>query len=348
MSAAGALMDLVTVCFVGDVIGTVCHYPLADGFGCLVARNETGKREYGLVMSVAPTGDSTSLDGGEYVSSTGVLPGRVASTVGYDARGQTVQLHRGLPSPYLTFIFSLHDPIVSGQSAAEAFGAQAGRNDIIIAGLHTSATYVVQPTAQSGIQMAVHPLAARALFGMPASALAGVVAEGVDVLGNAVASIRGQIEEKGSWSGRFDILARYLRARIVGKREAGEPRPELAEAWSRLARYHGTSTIDRLSSHVGLSPRQLTALFDREVGLSPKKVGRLMRFDHARSHIAAAIAAGEELNLTDTAVLCGYYDHPHLIREFREFAGVPPTEWLFEERRNIQAGGHRHGEWCQT
>ncbi len=96
-----------------------------------------------------------------------------------------------------------------------------------------------------------------------------------------------------------------------------------------------------------MSPRQLKALFDREVGLSPKKVGRLMRFDHARSQIAAATAAGQELNLTDTAVSCGYYDHPHLIREFREFAGVPPTEWLFEERRNIQAGGHRHGERCQ-
>ena len=43
-----------------------------------------------------------------------LLPGLVASTVGYSDHGAPPGLHRGLPSPYLTFIFSFADPIVTG------------------------------------------------------------------------------------------------------------------------------------------------------------------------------------------------------------------------------------------
>ncbi len=86
---------------------------------------------------------------------------------------------------------------------------------------------------------------------MPASVLAGVVGEGVGVLGNTAASIREQLEDQGSWSARFAIVARYLRGRVAGSETLGEPRPELAEAWRWLARHHGTSTIDRVSSMSG-------------------------------------------------------------------------------------------------
>ncbi len=38
--------------------------------------------------------------------------------------------------------------------------------------------------------------------------------------------------------------------------------------------------------------------------------------------------------------MAGYADQSHLTREFRQMAGCSPTQWLVEERRNIQDGGH--------
>jgi len=104
--------------------------------------------------------------------------------------------------------------------------------------------------------------------------------------------------------------------------------------------------MDALAADVALSPRQLRSLFQEELGVGPKQVGRLMRFDRALQQIAAAIASGRDLSLSDIAVSCGFYDHPHLDADFRAFAGTSPTDWIVEERRNIQAGGHRNGaEW---
>jgi AraC-like DNA-binding protein len=43
-------------------------------------------------------------------------------------------------------------------------------------------------------------------------------------------------------------------------------------------------------------------------------------------------------NLSRIAAAHGYYDQPHLVREFQALAGCSPTAWIAEEFGNIQAG----------
>jgi AraC-like DNA-binding protein len=99
--------------------------------------------------------------------------------------------------------------------------------------------------------------------------------------------------------------------------------------------------MDALARHVYLSPRQLRSLFQRELGIGPKQAARLMRFDLTRQRLARQVAAGVPVNLSELAQRGGYSDHPHLTAEFGRFAGVSPSGWVEEERRNIQAGGHQ-------
>lgn len=96
--------------------------------------------------------------------------------------------------------------------------------------------------------------------------------------------------------------------------------------------------------HVLLSRRQLHTLFTRELGIGPKAVNRLMRFQHAVRAIAATVPAGTRADLGRVAAECGYFDQSHLTRDFRQFTGTSPTGWLAEERRNIQAGSRRNGD----
>jgi AraC-like DNA-binding protein len=289
------------------------------------------------------SGAAPGVDHGGYAWSPHLLPGAVVSTVGYALSAAAPSIHRGLPSPYLTFIFSLDGPVVSGCSAAEALSPAAARTEIVVAGLHRQPTYVVQPTEELGIQLAVHPLASRMLFGAPAAEIPWQVTEGVDVLGAAVGTLRDRLVDGGCWAERFEVLAGYLRD-LQRDAKAPPPRAELVEGWDWLSRRRGAASMEALAGHLSLSPRQLRAIFVRELGVSPKQIARLMRFDAAKQRLSGAVAGGSGLSVSDVAAGCGFYDHPHLDAEFRAFAGVSPTEWVAEERRNIQAGGHHSGE----
>ncbi|MEW2388278.1 helix-turn-helix domain-containing protein [Streptomyces venezuelae] len=286
------------------------------------------------------------MDSREFVRAAPGLDGMVISAVGYRTEGQRPGLHRGLPSPYLTLIFSLDGTIATGSTPDRATGADATRTDIVVGGLHQSPAYVVQPEHEAGIQLAVHPLAARALLGLPAAGLTGeLVVGGTDVLGDPAAGIRERLCELDRWEDRFALLSAYLRRRAAAAQDtAGTVRPEVAEAWAWLARHRGAGTLGGLSRHVALSERRLTALFRAETGLTPKQAARLMRFQHAKSAVARAVAAGAPPDLARVAADTGYYDHSHLVRDFQQYTGTAPTGWLAEECRNIQAGAHGRGE----
>lgn len=89
---------------------------------------------------------------------------------------------------------------------------------------------------------------------------------------------------------------------------------------SLLARLPNTPPFEPWRVARGLSPRQVQRLFAERVGISPKRLARIARFQRA-------LTAIERGNGARVAVDCGYYDQAHMVREFREFTGLAPTHW---------------------
>lgn|SRR5690606_17450335 len=273
-----------------------------------------------------------------FVDSPSRLPGLIAAATGYHSWGLTPGLHRGLPSPYLTFIFALdEEPIIGGDTPELARSAEAPRATVMLGGLHRAPAYVVQPRQQAGIQLAVHPLAARRLFGTPARALTDLVGDGAAVLGPEAERLRQRMAELPGWPQRFDALWDYLRRRADRAERRPGPSPAVAAAWHRLAASGGTSRVEDVAAHVGYGTRRLNQLFAAEVGLSPKQVGRLVRFDLARRQIATQVRRTGRCDLARVAAERGYFDHPHLVRDFRQFTGTSPTAWIAEEIASVAA-----------
>ena len=69
----------------------------------------------------------------------------------------------------------------------------------------------------------------------------------------------------------------------------------------------------------GLARASFARLFDREVGLSPKRWAGIARFQRAARRLADGDAT-----LADVAAGCGYADQAHLTRAFRRYAGITP------------------------
>jgi AraC-like DNA-binding protein len=256
----------------------------------------------------------------------------VAWYTGYRQRGVPPARHRGLPSPYLTLIFTLDEPLTI--VAHPDPGQPPGEFGTLLGGLHSVPALITHAGAQSGIQVALRPLGARALLGLPAGELAELDLPAETVLGGVCAELRDRVRSAAGWPERFAVLDEILLRRAADADVA----PEVSWAWHELLREGGATRVSELAAGTGWSERHLTSRFRAEIGLAPKAAARVVRFDRARKLLVRKLTAGGDYLLADLAADCGYFDQAHLAREFRALAGCPPSQWLAEEFRNVQAG----------
>jgi AraC-like DNA-binding protein len=280
----------------------------------------------------------------------------VAWYTGYRQRGVRPARHRGLPSPYLTLIFTLDEPLT--MVAHPDPRQPPGEFGTLLGGLHSAPALIAHEGAQSGIQVALRPLGARALLGLPAGELADIDVPAEAVLGGVCAELRDRVRAAACWPERFaildEILLRLAGAGAGARAGAGptgthpDVAPEVGWAWGQLLRAGGAVRVSALAAETGWSGRHLTSRFRAEIGLTPKAAARVIRFSRARQLLVRQLTVGSaglagpgpggQYRLADLAVTCGYFDQAHLAREFRALAGCPPSQWLAEEFRNVQAG----------
>jgi AraC-like DNA-binding protein len=199
-----------------------------------------------------------------------------------------------------------------------------------VGGLHTHAARIRHSGRQHGIAVELTPLGARAVLGMPASELTSRVVDLTDVLGVRGRQLTERLGNELDWRSRFAALDTALSRRL---REKATPGPEVRRAWEWILERHGTEPeVDRLAKHVGWSRRHLTARFRREVGLPPRQLSRVLRFERSCEFLRRK-AAG---TYADLAVRAGYFDQAHMTHEWQRLAGCTPSEWAREELPSVQ------------
>jgi methylphosphotriester-DNA--protein-cysteine methyltransferase len=86
-----------------------------------------------------------------------------------------------------------------------------------------------------------------------------------------------------------------------------------------MVRSRGQVRVEELATETGWSRKRLWSRFRSQIGLTPKRAARLVRFDHA----AHRLAAGHSPALV--AADSGYADQSHLHHDVVAFAGMTPT-----------------------
>ena len=193
-----------------------------------------------------------------------------------------------------------------------------------VGGLRGTSVLTEHDGQAAGIQVDLHPLGAHMLFGLPMHALAernlplDALLKGSDLLVE-------QLYESGSWEERFELLDLELSRRLAGARR---PTPGVRWAWGRLRDTRGRAAVGPLAEELGWSRRRLVARFREEIGLPPKAVARLLRFEHALELVDCGTPWAQ------VAITAGYYDQSHLINEFRSITGITPARYV----TNLQDG----------
>ncbi len=282
----------------------------------------------GALGRPAPGWDARGMvvDESAWARPSAVLRPFVAHYSGWRQHGVPPTTHRGVPSPYLTLVLTLDDPLVvhSHPDARQT----PGRYDALVGGLHLAPALVAHGGRQSGVQVAVHPLGCRTLFGLPAGELAGLDLDLADLLGgHRVDELRTRMLAATTWPARFVALDAAL---LSLARHDAQVHPDVTHAFRRLLATGGRLPVRGLAGEVGWSSRHLTDRFRAETGLGLKEAARVVRFDRARRRLTPGTA------LARLAAETGYYDQAHLAREFRSLAGCSPSRWLAEEFTFVQ------------
>jgi AraC-like DNA-binding protein len=234
--------------------------------------------------------------------------------------GDTPRKERILPSGTTELVINLvddevriHDPL-----QPERYKQHSGA---VVSGTYSHV--FVCDAMQHQSMMGAHflPGGAFPFFGAPANELTDSHTDLEDLWGRMALDLREQLCAARTPHERLQLMERDL----IDRLRRAPKRHRATEAALHLfgPEGRGASTRD-VAREVGLSQRRLIQLFSAQVGLTPKLLCRVLRFQRVRT----MAQKGAAIDWAGTAAACGYYDQSHLINDFREFSGMSPEQYL--------------------
>ena len=135
----------------------------------------------------------------------------------------------------------------------------------------------------------------------------------------ALTRLHTRLYEVASLPDRIHLVEKWL----LGRLSLGKERDALIPASLAMLR-RGALSIPTLAENLAISQRQLERLYQRDVGMSPKKYAQLLRVEAAR----LALKELHQQNQAHLAADLGYYDQAHFIRDFRAVIGMTPHRYM--------------------
>ena len=188
----------------------------------------------------------------------------------------------------------------------------------IWAGLFTKPFLLATPQQSHTLGVSLQPGGAFPLLGLPASEISNQHLALEDLWGQKARCLRERLLTAGSPESMFDIVEKFLLDLLY--RSAGR-HPAVTYALAELSHTVPQRTVADIGASTGFSNSRFTSLFREQVGVTPKIYSRLCRFRKALDLIAAT----SQPDWAQLALDCGYYDQPHFVHEFRDFAGLTPS-----------------------
>lgn len=209
----------------------------------------------------------------------------------------------------------------------ENFGTHSKLRGIALSG-NQSGAFAINADQPHMMGVQFHPGGAFPFLGMPASEFFNNHVSLEDVWGSEAGRLHERLVQTPTVADRFEILERALIALAVDRLER---HPAVALALQRL---HSAApvSIASLAAEAEISHKKFIRLFTAEIGMSPKICLRILRFQR----LLRGAWFAENIDWAQMAAEYGYYDQPHLIRDFKAFSGFTPRDWQKRRGPHLQ------------
>jgi AraC-like DNA-binding protein len=156
------------------------------------------------------------------------------------------------------------------------------------------------------------------LFNTPMTLFTDIPQDSEAVFGKEMTDIRDQIDQTEDFETMILIAEKYLFQKVKQVKIGTLPLDSVMQQlnWEY-------QNVDKLARQACLSTRQFERKFLERIGVSPKFYGRIVRFNAA---MKGRLQKPNE-SLMHIAYDYGYFDHNHLLRDFKQFTGTVPTRF---------------------
>lgn len=206
-----------------------------------------------------------------------------------------------------------------------------------ISGMRRGWIVIEAAPASSMAVIRFRPGGAFPFLGFAVESLNDTVDELDAVLRSVTASLRDRMLAAPTVEAKMAAVEDWLLQRAAWNLE---PNAVVEYLTGRLFAPAGIRITD-VVQEIGYSQRHVLGLFRRWVGLSPKEFARIRRFQGVLRSVAESAGSSEptavldlraapppEPDWAEVALAHGYYDQPHLMRDFRDFAGMTPRSYV--------------------
>lgn len=129
-----------------------------------------------------------------------------------------------------------------------------------------------------------------------------------------------QILESKTHCQRIAVLETFLFDKLC----KGSQKADVIDlALDSIIQHKGILSITKLADDLCLSSRQFRRRFIERVGISPKLFSRIKRFNYISNLSSVSSAKWKDIIYEG-----GYYDQAHFIRDFSEFSGKRPSDFI--------------------
>ena len=186
-----------------------------------------------------------------------------------------------------------------------------------VAGVQDRSAHTRHAGIQEGIGVHLNALGVSRLLGVAGAELANRCVALDEVLGHGAETLTDQLSGVATPSRRVALVEANLVERLGA---APILSPEVVWVWGTLCS-QPLARIADLAAEVGWSRTRLASRFSEQIGISPKRFARVVRFEGARRLLAEGSSS-----LAEVATGAGYYDQAHLNRDVSALAGCTPAE----------------------
>jgi AraC-like DNA-binding protein len=256
-------------------------------------------------------------------------------TLSGDAREMDGPAQPVFPDGQPELVVHFGDPFerINGEGHAERQPA------VLFAGQLTG-KLTLRPTGRIAVLgVRFRPFGATAFLPTPQHEIAGFT---IDVACIAVGLAR---ELNGVLSATEDLTeaATLVQSLLLHRIDRSSVDERVRAAVIEIMDTQGAIGMDAVARHAAMTRRHLERRFLDDVGIPPKRLARIARFQRAL-RVLEEVASPRRG--TDTAADCGYADQSHFIRDFRELAGCSPSQHLLRKAALtgffiLSAGGER-------